>query len=40
LTAEHRQDGMQRITVEMVLEKVDLAVRTYLSGTAGVRSGQ
>jgi heptosyltransferase I len=31
LNAVHRADGMQRITVEMALEKVDLAVRKYLS---------
>jgi len=36
LNAEYRADGMQRITVEMVLEKVDLAVSRYLSGTGGV----
>ena len=29
ISTEHR-DGMKRVTVEMVLEKVDLAVRSYL----------
>jgi len=29
ISMEHR-DGMKRVTVDMVLEKVDLAVRTYL----------
>lgn len=36
LNLEHRSGGMQRITVEMVLEKVDLAVRNYLGGAASV----
>ncbi len=35
LSAEPRADGMQRITVEMVLEKVDRAVNRYLREQAG-----
>jgi heptosyltransferase I len=31
LNALHRADGMKRVTVEMVLEKAELAVRKYLS---------
>jgi heptosyltransferase I len=31
LNALHRTDGMKRVTVEMVLEKAELAVRKYLS---------
>ncbi len=30
LSAEHRLDGMQRVSVEMVIEKVDRALQTYL----------
>lgn len=40
LSMEHRAGGMDRITVDMVLEKVDLAVRTYLGGTASVPTRQ
>jgi heptosyltransferase I len=38
LSARHRSGGMERVTVEMVLEKVELAVRRYLAGTAGVET--
>jgi len=30
ISAEYRPDGMKRITLEMVVEKVDLAVKTYV----------
>jgi len=35
LTAQHRSDGMARISVEMVLEKVDHAVSRYLAERPG-----
>ena len=35
LTAEHRAGGMERITVDLVLEKVELAVRSYLREPRG-----
>lgn len=33
ISAEYRPDGMKRITLDMVLEKVDLAVRTYVQSS-------
>jgi heptosyltransferase I len=33
LSTEYRPEGMHRITVDMVMEKVDLAVKRYLSAT-------
>lgn len=35
LSAEHRPDGMSRITVDMVLDKVDRAVKRYLAEPPG-----
>ena len=35
LSTEYRDDGMQRITVDMVLHKVELAVNRYLAEPQG-----
>ena len=35
LSTEYREDGMQRITVDMVLQKVELAVKRYLTEPQG-----
>ena len=36
LSAEHRDDGMSRVSAEMVMEKVELALARYVRGTDGV----
>jgi heptosyltransferase I len=36
VSMDYRSDGMERITVDMVLRKLELAVSRYLTGTRGV----